>query len=138
MPLRTYHKGRLLQKGGFLGGIGRIFASIAKKNFPFFKGAAKTAIKVAKSPIAKDVIDTVKSTAIETGLQTASDLLKGENIKDSVQKNIATAKDQVADSFERGAKKVAKKRKKKTSSKNVKSKKIYKDLFDHDSAESSS
>lgn len=110
MSLLKYHRGPLLQRGH---GIGSIFKSILRFIAPslqsvksvFAKGA-QIGSKIAKNPAVKDVMNTVRDSAIDIGLSTAADTLEGLDLKQSLDKNLTTGKLKVAESLRRGVKNV--------------------------------
>lgn len=58
------------------------------------------------SPLTKQVLETAKRTALEAGLNVASDTLAGKNVKDSLRGNALTAKQKVSASLLSALKKV--------------------------------
>lgn len=85
------HRGAFLQRGR---GIGSIFASLFKAVVPAFKSIGRAIIK---SPITKSALSTAKNKAIDAGIQIAADALSGENIGQSISKNLKTVSSAIGD-----------------------------------------
>lgn len=97
--------------------------------------------KLWESPVTKRILNTAKNSAIEAGINVATDTLKGRNVGESLKGNVSTAKKAVTDSLLSalhnanvptiGGKKVAaKKRKAPIKHIGKKRRKIHGDLFD--------
>lgn len=152
MSLLKYHQGPLLQRGH---GIGSIFKSIFKLLSPglqsvksVFSTGAKIGKKVLSNPGVKDVMNTVRNSAIEIGVNTAADAIDGLGFKESLNKNVNSARSEVADSFRRGVKNVnvnkvnnppqkrrAIRAKKSVPKKKKKKKVVVRDIFDDSGSE---
>ena len=110
MSLLKYHHGPLLQRGH---GIGSIFKSLFRFLSPalskvktVLSQGAKIGSKIASDPTVRDVMKTVKDSAIDVGLKTAADTLEGLDFQQALDKNLRTGKSQVAASFRKGVKNV--------------------------------
>lgn len=105
-------------------GIGSIFSNIFKAIIPLASKAINIGRKVAASSTGQKIIKAAKRTAVDAGLDIANDVLKGENVKTSANKNLksvgARFVDNAAKEFSTGGKK--KKKKRASVKKNVKKK----------------
>ncbi len=71
------HRGRIVQQGSGLGGfLGKLF----KRVWPVVSSIFSSA------PV-KQVASNVKDSAVKAGLNLASDIIHGENVKESLEKN---------------------------------------------------
>ena len=80
MSLR-FSGGELLQRGRGVGGLLRFVKSLFS---PFIRSAGKTIAKAAMSTTAKNIGNSVKDQLIESGLKIGSDVLRGEDMKKSL------------------------------------------------------
>ena len=96
MSLR-FKGGNLLQKGRGIGGLLRAASSLFK---PFFKTVGSTALKVARSNTGKAIGKALKEQAISSAQNIALDTIRGENIKDSLNKEVSNVRKRVADNVE--------------------------------------
>ena len=101
MSLR-FRGGERLQRGRGIGGLLRLVKSVFS---PLIKSAGKTIVKAATSNTGKQLLNTVKDQAIETGVKLATDALRGEDMKESVQNEIQNVKRKAADVIENVASK---------------------------------
>lgn len=127
-----YHRGPLIQRGRGLGGILKSVFSYVK---PIFRNIFSFGKKAVKQPIVRDIISDVKDTAIQTGVSTVTDLLKGESVKQSLYNNSKLARDDIAQKLIDKVESLSKKRKK--TSKKKRGSKRSRDIFDDDSSEES-
>ena len=87
MSLR-FRGGELLQRGRGIGGmLQRLFNSLFS---PILKTAGKSITKAAMSNTAKTIGNAVKDQLLESGMRVGVDVLRGENLKDSVKKRSKT------------------------------------------------
>ena len=109
MSLR-FRGGELLQRGRGIGGmLRRLFNSLFS---PILKTAGKSITKAATSNTAKPVGKAVKDQLLESGMRVGVDVLRGENLKDSVKKEAKHVKRKAADKVDEFASDIIKKRKK--------------------------
>lgn len=101
MSLR-FRGGERLQRGRGIGGLLRLVKSVFS---PFIKSAGKTIVKAATSDTGKNILNSVKDQALETGLHLASDALRGKDMKESVQNEVQNVKRKAADFIENVASK---------------------------------
>lgn len=94
-----HHRGQLLHNGhGPRGqGFGSIISSLFKTIIPVVGRLGKRFIT---SDIAKSAFKGVKDAAIEGGINLATDALRGDSIEASAKKNLAAARNKIADSVE--------------------------------------
>ena len=88
------HRGAFTQRGR---GLGSIFSSLIRAVIPV---ASKVGRAMIKSPITKELLNTVKDTAIQGGVSLAADALRGNNMEDSLQENLNMAKERMAQTIE--------------------------------------
>ena len=81
MSLR-FRGGERLQRGRGIGGLLRIVKSLFS---PLVKSAGKTIVKAAASNTGKKVLSTLKDQAIESGVRLATDALRGEDMRASLE-----------------------------------------------------
>ena len=105
--LRFYANERF-QKGSGIGGLFRAFRSlisplmkigsrIGKTALKAGSSIGKTAIKAANSKTGKMILDQVKDQAITSGLNIASDALKGNDLSESFNNELNSSKIKAAD-----------------------------------------
>lgn len=92
----SHHRGEYFQRGR---GLGSFFRAIIRTVLPIISSVGS---KVVKSPITKNLIKTAKRSAIDAGLNVASDVLEGKNLGESLKSNLVTAVSRVADSATAG------------------------------------
>ena len=94
------HRGPYVQRGR---GFGSTISSWFKKVIPAAQLMGK---KILESPITQNILKTAKRSAIDAGLNVATDALEGKKIKESLNENVATAKKAVSDAVLSAIKKV--------------------------------
>ena len=108
MSLR-FSGGELLQRGRGVGGLLRFVKSLFS---PFIRSAGKTIAKAATSTTAKNIGNSVKDQLIESGLKIGSDVLRGEDMKKSLNNEFQHIKRKAADAIDdQATKMITKKRK---------------------------
>ena len=108
MSLR-FRGGELLQRGRGVGGLLRFVKSLFS---PFIRSAGKSIAKAATSNTAKTIGNAVKDQLLESGMRVGVDVLRGENLKDSVKKEAKHVKRKAVDKVDQFASDIIKKRKK--------------------------
>ena len=84
MPLR-FVGGEQLQRGRGIGGIFRFIKSIFA---PAVKTVGKSVVGAVKSTTGKKILNVLKDQAIDTSMNLAQDVLKGNNVKSSLQDEV--------------------------------------------------
>ena len=84
MPLR-FIGGEQLQRGRGIGGIFRFIKSIFA---PAVKTVGKSVVGAVKSTTGKKILNVLKDQAIDTSMNLAQDVLKGNNVKSSLQDEV--------------------------------------------------
>ena len=84
MPLR-FIGGEQLQRGRGIGGLFRFIKSIF---VPAVKTVGKSVVGAAKSTTGKKILNVLKDQAIDTSMNLAQDVLKGNNMKSSLQDEV--------------------------------------------------
>lgn len=84
------HRGEYIQRGR---GLGSFFKSIIRTVLPALSSVGKAIIK---SPTTSRILKTAKRSAIDAGLNVASDVLEGRDLGDSLQSNLVTVVEKVA------------------------------------------
>jgi len=92
------HRGPHIQRGR---GIGSTLSAMFKGVLPAMQVMGK---KILASPITQEVLQTAKRSAAEAGLNVVTDALQGKKVKESISKNVSTAKKAVTDSLVSGLK----------------------------------
>jgi hypothetical protein len=87
------HRGPFIQRGR---GIGSTLSAVFKDVVPAVKVMGQ---KVVDSPITQKVVKTAKRSALEAGLNVATDVLEGRDFEESLSQNVSTAKRAVKDSL---------------------------------------
>ena len=90
--------GERIQRGRGLGGLLRMFKSLFS---PVLKSVGKKVVKAATSNTAKSIAKTLGEQAIESGLNLATDALRGNNLKESANNEFTTFKHTAADSLDK-------------------------------------
>ena len=90
--------GERIQRGRGLGGLLRMFKSLFS---PVLKSVGKNVVKAATSNTAKSIAKTLGEQAIESGLNLATDALRGNNLKESANNEFTTFKHTAADSLDK-------------------------------------
>lgn len=70
------------------GGIGSIFSNIFRGVVPFVGKLLGLGKRAAQGPVGRAVVKAARKTAMDAGLNLASDVLKGENVKASLKQNL--------------------------------------------------
>ena len=89
--------GERIQRGRGLGGILRMIKSLFT---PVLKSVGKNVVKAATSNTAKSIAKTLGEQAIESGINLATDALRGNNIKESANNEFTSIKNTAADTLE--------------------------------------
>ena len=84
MPLR-FAGGEQLQRGRGIGGLFRFIKSIFA---PAAKSVGRSFIKAVKSPSGKKILNVLKDQVIDSSVNLAQDVLKGNDIKKSLQDEV--------------------------------------------------
>ena len=84
MPLR-FAGGEQLQRGRGIGGLFRFIKSIFA---PAAKSVGRSFIKAVKSPSGKKILNVLKDQAIDSSMSIAQDVLKGNDMKTSLQDEV--------------------------------------------------
>jgi hypothetical protein len=90
-----YHRGPMLQRGR---GIGSVLAALVRNVTP---AVAMLGKKVLSSSLVRDVGSTLANSAIQGGLNFATDALNGGNLKESANANLEAAKHEIAETVKR-------------------------------------
>jgi hypothetical protein len=92
------HRGPLIQRGDTQRGrgLGSTLSSMFKGVVPALQFMGR---KLLDSPITQKALKTAKKSAIEAGLNVATDTLQGRNFGESLKDNVSTAKKAVTDSL---------------------------------------
>ena len=83
------YQGRFVQRGN---GLGSIFSGFMRYVMPAAKFFGK---KIISSPITKNIVNTAKKSAIQAGLSTVQDIMSGENVGQSLKRNLSRVGDDV-------------------------------------------
>ena len=89
--------GERIQCGRGLGGILRMIKSLFT---PVLKSVGKNVVKAATSNTAKSIAKTLGEQAIESGINLATDALRGNNMKESANNEFTSFKNTAADTLE--------------------------------------
>ena len=89
--------GERIQRGRGLGGILRMIKSLFT---PVLKSVGKNVVKAATSNTAKSIAKTLGEQAIESGINLATDALRGNNMKESANNEFTSFKNTAADTLE--------------------------------------
>jgi hypothetical protein len=81
-----YHQGDYIQRGR---GIGSIFHAIARSVYPAIATLGKLGKSALTSSTASSLLQKVKNSAIDAGINVASDTLAGKNVGQSILTNLA-------------------------------------------------
>ena len=90
-------------------GVGGIFRGIVKFFKPLLKFLSPVVTKAVKSKTGQKLINQVKKSAVKAAIKTSSDVISGENVKNSVSNNLNSASEEVLASFFKKKKKKKKK-----------------------------
>ena len=89
--------GERIQHGRGLGGLLRMIKSIFT---PVLKSVGKNVVKAATSNTAKSIAKTLGEQAIESGINLATDALRGNSLKESASSEFNAFKNTTADTLE--------------------------------------
>ena len=89
--------GHLHQRGRGIGGFFRAIGSLFK---PLVKLAGKTIVKAATSKAGKAVGEALKEQAINSAVNMTADVLRGNDLQESVSKEFVTARNNLADTIQ--------------------------------------
>lgn len=95
MTLR-FRGGERLQRGRGIGGLLRLVKSVFS---PLVKSAGKTVIKAVKSDSGKMLGNALKEQAISSAINLVGDVVKGNNIKESIQNEITSSRENLGDTI---------------------------------------
>ena len=87
--------GESLQRGRGIGGLLRLAKSVFS---PIVKTLSKTAIKAVKSKSGKAVLGALKDQALTSGMNMAADAIRGNDLTESFQNEVAAVRQTVGDS----------------------------------------
>ena len=90
--MRRYRQGPFVTERGR--GIGSVLGALFRAVIPVASRIGRT---ILKSPITKGILHSAKTSAIEAATSLASDVLRGNNVKEGLQRNLELAKHRVAD-----------------------------------------
>ena len=89
--------GERIQRGRGIGGLLRMIKSLFT---PVLKSVGKNVVRAATSNTAKSIAKTLGEQAIESGINLATDALRGNNLKERVNNEFASFKNTAADTLE--------------------------------------
>ena len=89
--------GDLHQRGRGIGGFFRAIGSLFK---PLMKSAGKTIVKAATSKTGKAVGEALKEQAINSAVNMTADVLRGNDLQESVSREYITTRNTLADAIE--------------------------------------
>ena len=89
--------GESLQRGRGIGGLLRLAKSVFS---PIIKTLGKTAIKAVKSKTGKAVLGAIKDQALTSGMNMAADAIRGNDLTESFQNEVAAVRQTVGDSVQ--------------------------------------
>ena len=89
--------GDLHQRGRGIGGFFRAIGSLFK---PLMKSAGKTIVKAATSKAGKAIGESLKEQAINSAVNMTADVLRGNDLQESVSREYITARNNLADTIE--------------------------------------
>lgn len=91
-----HRRRRIIQTGR---GLGNVLSSLFKKGLPYVKSLLNAGKKLFNSAIGQNIFNVGKKHAAEGGMKLMDDVFKGENVKESLKKNIkSTAENTLKDS----------------------------------------
>ena len=96
MSLR-FKGGDLHQRGRGIGGFFRAIGSLFK---PLMKSAGKSIVKAANSKAGKAIGESLKEQAINSAVNMTADVLRGNDLQESVSREYITARNNLADTIE--------------------------------------
>lgn len=89
--------GESLQRGRGIGGLLRLAKSVFS---PIAKTLGKTVLKAAKSKTGRSVLGALKDQAITSGMTMAADAIRGNDLAESFQNEVAAVRQTVGDSVQ--------------------------------------
>ena len=89
--------GESLQRGRGIGGLLRLAKSVFS---PIIKTLGKTAIKAVKSKTGKAVLGAIKDQALTSSVNMAADAIRGNDLTESFQNEVAAVRQTVGDSVQ--------------------------------------
>ena len=89
--------GESLQRGRGIGGLLRLAKSVFS---PIIKTLGKTAIKAVKSKTGKAVLGAIKDQALTSSMNMAADAIRGNDLTESFQNEVAAVRQTVGDSVQ--------------------------------------
>jgi hypothetical protein len=101
-------------------GIGGIFRGLSKFFKPLIKFLTPHVKKAVTSKTGQKLLNQVKKSAVKAGVSVTSDILNGENVKETVGKNLKRASSDVLSNMNR-----VKEKKRKIKSKKLSKKQIF-------------
>ena len=101
MSLR-FRGGEKIQRGRGIGGLLRSIGSFFK---PMARALGTTAMKVARSDAGKIAGNALKEQAVQSAMNLTADAMRGNDLKDSLQKEVGAVKETVADTLDQIVKK---------------------------------
>lgn len=120
-----YHSGPRVQRGR---GLGAILSGLFRSFAPVARLGLNLGRKLISSPLAQKVGSTAMEAAKKSAVNIAADVIAGNNVKDSAQRELKDAKEKIATTLRAGRKRraieAAKKLKKSRPKKIPKNKKI--------------
>ena len=93
-------------------GIAGIFRGLAKFFKPLINFLTPAVSKIVKTKTGQKLLKEAKKSAIKAGISTASDILEGKNVKDSMGTNLKKAGNSIINNMSKVSKKKSSKTKK--------------------------
>ena len=112
-----FRGGESLQRGRGIGGLLRLVKSVFS---PIVKSFGTTALKAVTSKTGKKVLESIKDQAVSSAVNMASDVIKGNDLRESFQNEVSSARGKVGDAIKQAYKSKAKNKDTKTQRKNIK------------------
>ena len=114
-----FRGGESLQRGRGIGGLLRLVKSVFS---PIVKSFGTTALKAVTSKTGKKVLESIKDQAISSAVNMTSDVIKGNDLGQSFQNEVSSARGKVGDAIKQAYKSKAKNKdiQRKTQHKNIK------------------
>ena len=112
-----FRGGESLQRGRGIGGLLRLVKSVFS---PIVKSFGTTALKAVTSKTGKKVLESIKDQAISSAVNMTSDVIKGNDLGQSFQNEVSSARGKVGDAIKQAYKSKAKNKDTKTQRKNIK------------------
>ena len=114
-----FRGGESLQRGRGIGGLLRLVKSVFS---PIVKSFGTTALKAVTSKTGKKVLKSIKDQAVSSAVNMASDVIKGNDLRESFQNEVSSARGNVGDAIKQAYQSKAKNKesKPKTQPNNIK------------------